>query len=99
MKKEKILCKKKISQAFETFDLDGDGFITQSEWQKMMGGLEMGEEKWTEFLGECDGNKDGKVLYIYLFFRFREMNFLTFYKNMPNKQFINIVLKYFNEYF
>lgn len=61
MKREKILSEKKINQVFQTFDMNGDGFISREEWSKIMGGLKMNDEEWTEFLEGCDGNNDGKV--------------------------------------
>ena len=64
MQKEKMLSKKKISKLFKTFDLDGDGYISKSEWQSIMGGLEMSDNEWGEFLRECDGNSDGKVNFV-----------------------------------
>jgi len=46
MDSKKLLSKEKIINAFNTFDLNGDGFISKDELKAIMGGIEMDEETW-----------------------------------------------------
>lgn len=42
--------------------MNKDGFITKEEFQKVLGGVYLDEEAWSEFLSDCDVDRDGKVL-------------------------------------
>lgn len=78
MNEEKLLNKNKIEQAFKMFDevtifhylvfncknKDGDGFITKTELENIMGGVPMDEETWKVILEESDNNHDGMVYYV-----------------------------------
>lgn len=57
---EKLLSRKKIKKAFNTFDFDGDGFISQDELKIVMGGIEITDKAWKEILDMVDLNNDGK---------------------------------------
>lgn len=59
--KEKLLSKTRIEQAFKMFDLDGNGFISKSEIETIMGGAEMDDETWKQIMEDCDTNKDGLI--------------------------------------
>jgi calcium-dependent protein kinase len=61
MNKEKMLSQKMINMAFRSFDLNGDGFVTRTEFQAVMGGVVLDQMSWNEFLMDCDSDKDGKV--------------------------------------
>jgi calcium-dependent protein kinase len=61
MAKEKLLSKTRIEQAFKMFDLDGNGFISKSEIETILGGAEMDELTWKNMLDDCDTNKDGQI--------------------------------------
>jgi calcium-dependent protein kinase len=39
LNREKILSQKLVEQAFKVFDLNGDGYVTQAEFQAVMGGV------------------------------------------------------------
>jgi calcium-dependent protein kinase len=69
MNKEKLLCRKKIEQAFKMFDINGDGYIDHGELSKVVGGVAVDEKQWKEIIAEIDTDGDGMVT-----FRF-ELNF------------------------
>merc|ERR1712070_658176 len=58
---QQSLSKQKIAQAFHTFDIDGDGFITEDELKQVMGGIEIDKEMWIDILEDCDDNNDGMI--------------------------------------
>lgn len=61
LNREKILSQQLVAQAFKQFDLNGDGYVTQAEFQAVMGGVVLDQKSWNEFLIDCDSDKDGKV--------------------------------------
>jgi calcium-dependent protein kinase len=63
IQRERIITKEILDQAFRSFDLNGDGYITQLEWEQVFGGLKMTKTEWALFLNEIDSDTDGKVSY------------------------------------
>lgn len=51
-----------LKQAFNLFDIDGDGAITKKELQRVLGGVFiMSEEQWEEFIKEVDTSGNGEI--------------------------------------
>ena len=48
---------------FKEFDLDGNGKISRSELETILGGTPgiFSDNNWEEILNECDKNNDGEV--------------------------------------
>ncbi len=41
-----------------------DGFISKNELQEIMGGINLDDKTWNDFIKQNDQNSDGKVLKI-----------------------------------
>eukprot|EP00347_Sterkiella_histriomuscorum_P009461 403341129 len=53
---------KQLKQAFNLFDIDGNGQITKKELQRVLGGvLKLSESQWDEFIKDIDIDKDGTI--------------------------------------
>ena len=51
-----------LKQAFNLFDIDGDGTITKKELLRVLGGVFiMSEEQWEEFIKEVDTSDNGQI--------------------------------------
>lgn len=69
--KDKLLTRDKLQKAFQSFDLNGDGYISKEEWEKCFGNTKLSQQDWVTFLEEVDSNKDGNIS-IDEFFNFLE---------------------------
>ena len=56
---------KGIMEAFTAFDVDGDGFLSKQEMDRLLKimGLELNDEELDECIAIADFNKDGKIDY------------------------------------
>lgn len=59
--KDKLLTRDKLQKAFQSFDLNGDGYISKEEWEKCFGNTKLSQQDWVTFLEEVDSNKDGNI--------------------------------------
>ncbi|CDW79639.1 protein kinase domain containing protein [Stylonychia lemnae] len=51
---------KQLKQAFDLFDIDGNGQITKKELQRVLGGvLKLTDSQWDDFIKDIDIDKDG----------------------------------------
>lgn len=66
--KEKLFTSNKLYQAFKMFDQDGDGNISKSEIETIMGGTQIPEQLWKNIINQCDNNSDGEVLFILILY-------------------------------
>jgi calcium-dependent protein kinase len=57
----KNLSAKKIKQAFNIFDLDGNGYIDKVELINVLGAVEIDEKEWKELIKDIDADHDGRV--------------------------------------
>ena len=48
------------------FDQDGDGNISKSEIETIMGGTQIPEQLWKNIINQCDNNSDGEVFYLFI---------------------------------
>jgi len=46
MNNEILLSKEKIEKAFNTFDINQDGFISHDEFKALMGGIKIDKTTW-----------------------------------------------------
>ncbi|CDJ34328.1 CAM kinase, CDPK family TgCDPK1, putative [Eimeria mitis] len=61
MDKQLLLSRERLLQAFQQFDSDGSGKITNEELAKLFGITAIDDKAWHEVLAECDKNNDGEV--------------------------------------
>ncbi|CDJ60158.1 CAM kinase, CDPK family TgCDPK1, putative, partial [Eimeria maxima] len=61
MDKQLLLSRERLLQAFQQFDSDGSGKITNDELAKLFGITQIDDKAWHEVLAECDKNNDGEV--------------------------------------
>ncbi|KAL8272221.1 hypothetical protein Esti_003886 [Eimeria stiedai] len=61
MDKQLLLSRERLLQAFQQFDSDGSGKITNDELAKLFGITAIDDKAWHEVLAECDKNNDGEV--------------------------------------
>ncbi|OEH80530.1 calmodulin-like domain protein kinase isoform 2 [Cyclospora cayetanensis] len=61
MDKQLLLSRERLLQAFQQFDSDGSGKITNDELAKLFGITAIDDKAWHEVLVECDKNNDGEV--------------------------------------
>ena len=70
--KRKLLSEENLKKVFAIFDVNSDGYISQTEIMKGLGGSEINlpesvtqspEEFWTEMVNAIDTKKDGQISY------------------------------------
>ncbi|PHJ15282.1 calcium-dependent protein kinase cdpk3 [Cystoisospora suis] len=61
MDKQLLLSRERLLAAFQQFDTDGSGKITNEELAKLFGVAEVDDATWHQVLQECDKNNDGEV--------------------------------------
>lgn len=61
MDKQLLLSRERLLQAFQQFDSDGSGKITNDELAKLFGITAIDDKAWHEVLAETDKNNDGEV--------------------------------------
>lgn len=61
MDRKKAFQREKLKEAFEIFDKDGNGFITEEEIREVLGPSvsEISQEVWIDMIREIDQNGDG----------------------------------------
>ncbi|KFG30368.1 calcium-dependent protein kinase CDPK3, partial [Toxoplasma gondii p89] len=60
MDKQLLLSRERLLAAFQQFDSDGSGKITNEELGRLFGVTEVDDETWHQVLQECDKNNDGE---------------------------------------
>ncbi|KAM3144380.1 hypothetical protein pb186bvf_003544 [Paramecium bursaria] len=65
MDRKKAVQKEKLKEAFQVFDKDGNGFISEAEIKEVLGPSLVGydEGMWHQMIMEIDQNGDGQISY------------------------------------